>query len=307
MGRSYESGQRIPAAMKLRDNLGFSGVLFIGFYGKWGRIMRKMITMLLVMLVGVAALNVLMYVQQPRMLFFPWPRLMATPADWGMAYEDVRLTADDGVALHGWYIPHEGAQRAVLFFHGNAGNISHRRESVEVFHRLGLDVLIFDYRGYGQSQGEPSEQGLYRDAHAAWRYLTGSRGIDPADIVIFGRSLGGAVAARLASEVAPDAVILESTFTSARDMARRVFPLLSRLVMLRYDFDSKDAVGRIGAPVLVLHSPDDEIIPYELGRDLYEAVPGPKRFVPLRGDHNNGFSHSRPDYDMTLRDFLAAT
>jgi pimeloyl-ACP methyl ester carboxylesterase len=136
-------------------------------------------------------LNGLVYLLQPRMVFFPDDRLMATPADWGLVYEEVWLESEDGVRLHGWYLPHPGSGRVLLFFHGNAGNISHRRASVEIFHRLGLNLLIFDYRGYGLSQGRPSEQGLYRDAATVWRYLTRERGFRERDILIFGRSLGG--------------------------------------------------------------------------------------------------------------------
>lgn len=250
-------------------------------------------------------LNGLMYFQQPRMLFLPSRALDATPADWDLAYEDVRLTADDGTALHGWFIPHPGARRVLLFLHGNAGNISHRGDSVKIFHDLGLAVFIFDYRGYGQSDGAPSEDGLYLDAAAAWRYLTEVRGVDPQDIVVFGRSLGGAVAAQLASRVDAGGVILESSFSSARDAARAIFPLLSRLVVLRYRFDAARALAQTSSPVMVLHSPDDEIMPLALGRRLYEAAPQPKRFVTLRGDHNGGFLASRPAYDQSLAAFLA--
>ena len=266
----------------------------------------KMSDWLILPLVGILVLNGLMYFAQPGMIFFPWRTLDATPADWGLDYEEVTLHTDDRVALHGWYIPREDARLVVLFLHGNAGNISHRRESIEIFHRLGASVFIFDYRGYGQSGGSPSEAGLYRDAAAAWRYLTGARGKHPADIVIFGRSLGGAVAAQLASEVTAGGVILESAFNSARDFAHTVFPLLSRLVYLRYNFNAARALARTRSPVLVLHSPDDEIMPFALGRRLYEAAPEPKRFVTLRGDHNTGFLASRPQYDQALQEFLAA-
>ncbi len=266
----------------------------------------RMTDWLVLPLVGLLLLNGLMYFQQPRMIFFPWRSLDATPSAWGLAYEDLQIPSDDGVTLHGWFVPHEGARRVVLFLHGNAGNISHRRESVAIFHSLGLDVLIFDYRGYGNSSGTPDEQGLYRDAAAAWRYLTEVRGIPPEDIVIFGRSLGGAVAAQLAAEVNAAGVIIESSFSSARDFANAVFPLLSRLVILRYRFAAAEALARTRSPVLILHSPDDEIMPFDLGRRLYDAAPGPKRFVTLRGDHNGGFLVSRPEYDRALADFVAS-
>jgi fermentation-respiration switch protein FrsA (DUF1100 family) len=261
---------------------------------------------LLFPLLGLLLLNGLMYLLQPRMLFFPSRVLDATPADWGLDYEDLTIRTDDGVALNGWFIPREGARRVVLFLHGNAGNISHRRDSVQIFHALGLHVLIIDYRGYGRSGGAPDEAGLYRDAAAAWGYLTRDRGFDAAQVLIFGRSLGGAVAAHLAAEVKAGGVILESSFSSARDVAHRVFPLLSRLVVLRYRFDAAGDIARARSPVMVLHSPDDEIMPFELGRRLYEAAPEPRRFVTLRGDHNGGFIVSRPAYDEALADFVAS-
>ena len=173
---------------------------------------------------------------------------------------------------------------------------------------LGLDVFIFDYRGYGGSQGEPSEAGLYQDAAAAWRYLVETRGVSPGNIVIFGRSLGGAVAAQLASGVQPQpgGLILESTLSSARDFAKAAFPLLSRVLVVRYHFDSVARLAQVHCPVLVLHSPSDEIMPYRFGEKLYQSAHEPKRFVALRGDHNSGFMQSQPEYEQALGDFIAS-
>lgn len=246
-----------------------------------------------------------LYVLQPAMVFLPSRALEATPRDWGLEYKDVWLRTEDGVRLHGWYLPHPQARRVLLFFHGNAGNISHRQASLEIFQRLGLNVLILDYRGYGRSEGRPSERGLYRDARAAWDYLVAERGVSPADIVLFGRSLGGAVAAQLASQVRPGALILESGFSSARDLARAIYPILSWLIVPRFDFDTVARMRTVACPVLVLQSRDDEIIPFALGRRVYEAAPEPKRLHVLRGDHNGGFLLSQPDYERALAGFLA--
>jgi len=254
--------------------------------------------------VGIVLLNGFMFLMQPSMLFYPTQTIVETPSDWGMEYQEVEIETEDGLRLHGWWLPREGATRTLLFFHGNAGNISHRGESVAIFNRLGMNVLIFDYRGYGRSEGSPSEQGLYRDARAAWRYLTGHRGIEGSEVVIFGRSLGGAVAAELASRVEAAAVILESTFSSAREVAHATFPLLSRLVVLRFELPAASSIRLTNSPVLVLHSPDDEVIPYAAGRRLFEAAPEPKRFVELRGDHNGGFMLSQPGYEEALAEFL---
>ncbi len=250
-------------------------------------------------------LNLLFWVLQPGMVFYPTRPLDATPADWGLPFEDLSLTSADGEALHGWFVPSPGAAKTLLFLHGNAGNVSHRGASVEIFHRLGLNVLIIDYRGYGRSSGTPSEDGVYLDARAAWDYLVTERKIAPQDILIFGRSLGGAIAVDLAARVPAGGLILESTFSSAGDVARHLYPLLSRLVRLRMPFDSERKIGGVSAPLLMLHSPRDEIIPYALGRRLFDAAPEPKRFADLIGGHNDGFLLSQPAYEQTLAEFLA--
>ena len=267
-----------------------------------------MMTALVSVLFALVLLNGWMFLQQPGMIFFPARGLQATPADWAMSYEDVSLKSADGIELHGWYIPAPRAERVVLFLHGNAGNISHRGESIAIFRRLGLDVFIFDYRGYGRSDGEPGEAGLYQDAAAAWRYLVETRGVSPGNIVVFGRSLGGAVAAQLASRVQPQpgGLILESTLSSARDFAKAAFPLLSRVLVVRYQFDSVARLTQVRCPVLVLHSPTDEIMPYRLGEKLYQSAHEPKRFVALRGDHNSGFMQSQPQYEQALGEFIAS-
>lgn len=263
-----------------------------------------MVEAILLTLIGLGLLNGLLYLKQPNLLFLPSAELVETPTAWGLDYSDVWIRTEDEVRVHGWYIPREGARGVALFLHGNGGNISHRRDSVGIFHRIGLHVLIIDYRGYGRSGGTPSEAGLYRDAAAAWHYLREVKGFPDSKILIFGRSLGGAVAAELASQVEAGGVILESSFDSARAVAQALFPVLARLVVLRYDFPAARHIAHTRSPVLVLHSPDDELIPYGAGRRLFEAAPEPKRFVPLRGDHNSGFLLSQPGYERALGDFV---
>ncbi len=267
-----------------------------------GRLARWLITRSLLLLI---IINVVMFVQQPRITFYPYSEHEASPPQWGLPYEEVALITEDGVRLHGWYIPHPAATKTLLFLHGNGGNISHRGESLTIFHRLGLNTLIIDYRGYGRSEGEPSEQGLYRDARAAWHYLVGQRGVKPEQIILFGRSLGGAVATDLASQVRPAALILESTFSSARAVATHLFPLLSRVVLLRYRFASDERIALVTSPILMLHSPQDEVIPYSLGRALYAAAASPKQFVEMRGGHNDGIMQSQPEYEWSLRRFIS--
>lgn len=249
-------------------------------------------------------LNGMMYLWQPSMVFFPMSIHEQNPGDWGLEYEDVFLDTDDDVRLHGWYIPREGTSKTVLFFHGNAGNISHRGESIKIFHRLGLNVFIVDYRGYGKSTGKPSEQGIYADARSAWDYLNLERVIYEEDIIIFGRSLGGVIASQLASEVYPGKLIIESGFSSSRDMARKIFPILSNVIFLRYGFNAVENMKKIRCPVLVAHSPHDDIIPFRLGEKIFRAANEPKWFLKMRGDHNSGFLTSQPEYEQELKAFI---
>lgn len=249
-------------------------------------------------------LSLIVYLLQDRYIYFPDKTLIATPRHIGLAFEELSLLTEDGIRLHGWFIPAPAAQTTLLFLHGNAGNISHRLDSLRLFHGLGLNVLIFDYRGYGRSGGVPSEQGTYRDADAAWRYLTQTRGIPTAKIVVFGRSLGGAVAVWLAGHSAPAALILESTFTSVRDMASRYYPYLPVSVLLRNRYPTLDRIGALRLPTLVVHSHDDEIIPYEFGQRLYAALRGPREFLSLHGGHNDAFLTDQTRYRDGLAGFL---
>ncbi len=258
-----------------------------------------------------ALLVAFIYFTQASLLYYPnlaGRALSAVPADIGLAYEDVNITAVDGVRLHGWFVPAAAAHGTLLFLHGNAGNISHRLESIEIFHRLGLDVFIIDYRGYGQSDGKPSEQGTYRDADAAWRYLVETRGVDPARVVVFGRSLGAAIAAYLAAEQRPGALILESSFASIESMGRRLYPFLPVRWLNRFGYETAEYARQIACPVLVIHSRNDEIIPFAEGRAVFAAAPEPKRFLEIRGGHNDGFLVSGAAYvgglDAFLRDSL---
>jgi len=257
----------------------------------------------LLIVTGIILSNIIVFLLQPGMLFYPYEELESTPADWELAYEDVVITTSDAVKLHGWYLPVKESRQVVLFFHGNAGNISHRGESLAIFNSIGVNVLIVDYRGYGKSEGSASEEGLYCDAMAAWQYLI-TMGFKPGDIIIFGRSLGGAVATHLATQVKPRALILESTFTSTRDMIDRMMPFASRFVYMRYSFNTEEAIKQVTSPVLVMHSKSDEIVPYELGQKVYQAAMHPKKFYLLVGGHNDGFITSMPGYRYRIKSFL---
>ncbi len=244
------------------------------------------------------------------MVYFPERAISATPAEVGLEYSDVYLTTGDGVRVHAWHVPGE-SKTTLLWLHGNAGNIGNRVDNIAVLNRLtGLGVLIIDYRGYGLSEGRPSENGIYLDAEAAFKYLTADIGLDPAeDVVLFGRSLGVGVAAEMATRHAVRCVILESGFTSVNGMASATRPswmakLLLPLIDARYDTLSK--MSRIKSPVMVVHGEQDEIVPFSMARELYDAASEPKRIYVVRGAmHNDVYERGGPAYFKALNDFIA--
>ncbi len=252
-----------------------------------------------------AGLCAILYLRQSRMVYFPLRRVSQSPADIGLPFDAVTLRTQDGVALDAWFVPRDGARGAVLLCHGNGGNIGHRLPAVALFHELGFHVMIFDYRGYGRSEGQPSEAGTYRDARAAWEWLTGPRGLAPEQIVVAGRSLGGAVAAALAEETGPAALILEATFTSLPDLAAGLYPWLPVRWLCRFRYNTRSCLPRIACPVLVAHSRADEIVPFAHGRRLFEAARPPRMFFELRGEHNEGELLTDPAYRQALEAFLA--
>lgn len=265
------------------------------------------LTLLIIPLGVWLAFVTLVYFYQPNLLYFPdipTRQIQATPATLGIGYEPVTLDTEDGIRLGAWYLDNPTGRGTVLFCHGNAGNISHRLESLRQLHGLGFSVLIFDYRGYGHSGGRPSEEGTYKDAEAAWHYLTVTQGIQPRRIVVFGRSLGGAVAARLATRHPPGAVVIESTFTSVPDIAGDLYPWLPVKWLSRYRYDVKSSVSATSVPILVIHSRDDEIIPFKHGQQLYAHANPPRQFLEIRGGHNDGFLTSGKLYINGLDTFL---
>ncbi|MCR4302810.1 MAG: alpha/beta hydrolase [Gallionella sp.] len=251
-------------------------------------------------------LALLLTIFQSRLVFYPEVdrEVAATPGQTGLQYEDIHLKTSDGIGLHGWYIPAAQPRGTVLFLHGNAGNISHRLDSVQMFHRLGYSTLIFDYRGYGNSGGSPTEQGTYRDAEAAWRYLTEQRQIPYCRIVLFGESLGGAVAAWLAARQRPAALVIASGFTSVPDLGQQLYPYLPVRWLARIRYDTREYLRSATAPVLIAHSPEDDIIPFEHGRALFAAANPPRQFLELAGGHNDGFIFMREAWVRVLGDFL---
>lgn len=251
-----------------------------------------------------AAIAATAYVFQERLVYFPTSIHVATPAAAGLDYRDVTLTTADDVRLHAWLVPRQGARYTVLFLHGNGGNVSHRVHTLRLLHDLGLATLIVDYRGYGHSGGKPSEQGTYRDAAAAWEWLTREHGLEAGGIIVFGRSLGGAVATWLAQRQSPAGLIVESSFTSLPDMASHHYPWLPARWLSRMRYNSVSRIAAAGCPVLVVHSPGDTIVPVELGRRLFEAAAPPRTFLEISGDHNEGYLVSGERYARGLRAFI---
>lgn len=250
--------------------------------------------LLLVIAVGYASLVLTVWLGLNRLIFHPQKELAATPAAYNLAYDDLRLTTEDGLNLHAWFIPApEGKARpqTILFLHGNAGNMASMLGRAELMNHEGFAVMMLDYRGYGQSQGSPAEAGLYLDSQAAWRWLTETGDRSPEQIIIWGYSLGGGTASWLASrEPLAAGLVLESTFTSVTDVAAHYAPWLPTHLIMGQSFDTLSRLPDITGPLMVMHSPEDRVVPYKFGRQVFESYQGPKMFAELSGPHLDGFA-----------------
>jgi uncharacterized protein len=260
-------------------------------------------------LAGVCYGGVLVWLRanENRLVFFPEGGPVPLPAP-GLPVRVVSLTASDGVSLQAWEIdpaPPDSAATWVLVLHGNAGNLAtpgrpaHDRQ----LHGLGVGVLALDYRGYGESGGTPTEAGLYADARAAYDYLR-ARGISPQRIVLYGHSLGSAVAVQLATSVPAAGLIVEGAFTSAPDIGAELYPFLPVRLIARNRFDSAERIRGLRMPLLVIHGRDDHTIPIAFGRRLFDAAPGPKQFLEVPGGHDDAYAVDAPAYESGIRRFL---
>ncbi len=290
------------------------------------------IEIVVVLVIAYSAWGWTLYFMQPTFLYRPVREVTYTPDELGMDFEKVTLKTADGLRLSGWYIPAtldartepesapletqrkksltesaqlgdplltgpaENPRFTVLFCHGNGGNIMHRLDSINILYNLGLNCFIFDYRGYGNSEGKPSEQGTYLDVRAAYNWLTEEKKVSPDDIIIFGRSLGASIAAQLASTVEAKALVIESGFTSYVDIGRKFYPYMPVWWFARFSYSTIDYVKSVRCPVMIIHSRGDDIVPFEFGLELYEAANEPKKFIEIFGGHNDGFLVSSEIY-----------
>lgn len=235
-------------------------------------------------------------------IFFPNRELASTPRLIGLDYRDHTFSSSHNL-LHGWFIPKEGAQYTFLLCHGNAGNISYRLDKIKLLHSVGVNVFVFDYRGYGKSEGVPTEKGVYEDALAAYTYLTDELGISKEHIIIHGASLGGAVAVDLASRIRAKALVVESSFSCGRDMAGAMYRFIPSFFFPDV-FNSLLKIKKIDMPVLFFHSRQDEVVPFTFGRKLFEAALPPKEFIEIAGGHDFGFLDSQEKYRESLQSFM---
>ena len=227
-----------------------------------------------------------MFVLQPWIVFKPSRDMRGDPGEIGEAFEDVFLTTAAGVRIHGWWVaPAAAPTKLILYFPGSIGNLSHELSTIRYLVSFGAAVLAVDYPGFGRSQGRPSERGTYQTAEAAWNYAVISKGWRPADVVLFGRSLGVAVAARLAVRCHCQALVCHGGFTSVPDLAAKAYPLLPARYFCFFRFNTRKSIRRSRCPVLVLHSQGDTVIPFYHGEALFDAAPEPKRLIPMVGDH----------------------
>lgn len=265
---------------------------------------RSLLNIFIAFALTYLGLTVVVYFQQDGMVYAPEKTITHNPKNIGLEYEEVTVKTKDGLSISGWYIPAKKEKAVVLFCQGNAGNISNRLDSIKIFNSLSLSVLIFDYRGYGKSEGRPSEEGTYLDAEAVWDYMVTVKNIPPERLVVFGRSLGGAVAAGLATRRPPAALIIESGFTSVPDIGKNIYPWLPVKLIAKFHYATIDKIGSIKCPKLIVHSRKDEVVPFEHGRMLYEKASQPKEFLEIHGDHNGGFLLSGSIYTGGIKAFL---
>jgi hypothetical protein len=271
--------------------------------------LRKAVRLVAVAALTLAAACAVLLLFERRLVYHPKGKPVSEWAPAWLGIEEVTFRTRDGLRLYGWWHPGRGegapsARPVVLWCHGNAGNITHRADNLALLTQRGLAVLLFDYRGYGRSEGSPSEEGLYLDAEAAYAYLVGERGVEPQRIVVFGRSLGAAPALHVAIERPVAGLIMEGAFASVPAMAKHIVPLLPLGRLVRTKFDNLGRVRRLAVPLLTFHAERDELVPIEQGRAVFDAAPEPKEFHVVEGaGHNDTYEVGGEEYLRTLAEF----
>ncbi len=285
------------------------------------------LTILGMLVVSYIGLALILYFMQPKFVYDPTRELPYTPAELGLDFEEVTFKTGDRLQLHGWFVPAtakslgeagtapnadlSGVAKAktdftVLYCHGNGGNMMFFLDMVNLLNGLGVNCFIFDYRGYGSSEGRPSENGTYLDVRAAYRWLTKKKGIAPQQIIIFGWSLGASVAAYLAGKVRSAGLVIEGAFTSYADIGSKYYPYMPVKWFARFNYPTIDYIRKVKRPVMVIHSRDDETVPFEFGLSLYDAANEPKEFIELRGGHNEAFLTSSETYKKAWMKWLGS-
>lgn len=271
------------------------------------KLVSPLMWFLAVMGVAYAAVCGLMYAFQEKLVYAPSRDLGPTPRDIGIPHEAIKVTTADGIALNAWHVPHPDAAFTVIFFHGNAGNIHGRIETVRRFHEMGFEVVIFDYRGFGQSEGVATEDGTYLDASAMWEWVVGDLSRAPQSVVLCGRSLGGAIAIELASRVSARALVIESSFTSLADIGSEAYPWAPVRFLSRIRYASAENIRRALCPVMIVHGTEDPVTPIHHGRRLFEAANQPKIFHEIPGGHDAAVTWDLDAYRDAWMEFLSAS
>jgi hypothetical protein len=271
-----------------------------------GELLMYILGVLFVVYVG---WGLMLYILQPKLLYVPTREVLYTPAEVNLDFENVIFKTADGLRLNGWFVPapleactkvasalsetqrgkSPTGQFTILFCHGNGGNMMHCLDSIDIFHNLGPNCFIFDYRGYGNSEGKPSEEGTYLDAQAAYKWLTEEKKVPPGDIIVFGMSLGGSIAAHLAGRNKVAALVIESAFTSYADIGSRFYPYMPVRWFARFGYKTIQSIKDIRCPIMLIYSRDDEVMPFEFGLELFNSANEPKEFVEIFGGHNDSF------------------
>ena len=263
---------------------------------------------ILFILIFILLLCAVLLMIEDKMIYFPakYPEGIWNPGDYGVIVEDAFFKTEDGLTLHAWFVPSNENKITILWFHGNAGNISHRLENIKFLHELDINIFIFDYRGYGRSEEEfPSEKTIYSDSRAAYLYLIQEKNIPKETLFFFGRSLGGAVAVEMAKEFGCSGLIIESSFSSAKEMAGMMFPFLPVKYFIKTDFNSHEKIKNIFCPKLFIHGNEDNIVPFKLGRKLFDAAPEPKEFFEIdEAGHNDTYIVGGNRYFNAINHFI---